>query len=107
MTTVYRLRREGEPRDKYGDANDTEPARTTIDGAFVAPRTSGDVDDRGRDGVIVGLNLYAPHGTDLIHTDQVEVDGTVYDLDGDPGQWKHPHTGWEAGMEVALKRAAG
>jgi len=105
--TVVRLRREAPTHDRYGDPSDDEPARLTIEGASVYPRSSADVDERGRSGVIVGLTLIAPYGTDLQHIDQVEVDGVLYDLDGDPGQWKHHHTGWEAGLEVALKRAAG
>lgn len=104
--TIYRLRPAG-PADRYGDPNPAALTRTLIDGAFVAPRTSGDIEDRGRSGVVVGLTLFAPHGTDLVHTDKVEVDGTVYDLDGDPGSWLQPHTGWAAGIEAALKRGAG
>lgn len=103
---VVRLRRTAPTTDRYGDPAPGAPARVTLVGATIAPRTSADIDDRGRQGVIEGLTLYAPHGTDLIHTDQVEVDGVTYDIDGDPGQWKHPN-GWTAGMEVALKRAVG
>jgi hypothetical protein len=104
--TVVRVRPAGDA-DKYGDPTDTDPDRTTLDGCIVAPRTSGDIDDRGRAGVTIGLTLFGPYGTDLLHPDQVEVDGILYDIDGDPGQWKHPRTGREAGMEVALKRAIG
>lgn len=102
--TVVRVR--GLSTDEYGDPTGTE-TRTTIEGCAFAPRTSGDVADRGRDGVIVGLTLYAPFGTDLLHTDKVEIDGVLYEADGEAGSWKHPITRWEAGIELALKRAAG
>lgn len=102
--TIVRIRPAG--RDKYGTplSGDT---RTNLDGCFVAPRSSEDTDDRGRQGVVVGMSLYGPYGTDLVHTDLVEVDGVRYELEGDPGQWKNPLTGWEAGFEQAIRRAAG
>lgn len=103
--SVVRVR--GPGVDKYGDRIDEEPERVTLDGAFTAPRTTADITDRGRQGVVVGKSLFAPYGTDLVHTDQIEEDGVLYDIDGDVGQWKNPLTRWEAGCEVALVRAAG
>lgn len=103
--TVVRLRPLG--TDDNGDPIDGEPNRLSIDGCSVAPRTSADINGRGRQGVIVGLSLYTPFGADIVHTDQLEVDGVLYDVDGDAGPWKSPFTQWEAGMEIALTRAAG
>lgn len=105
--SVYRLRHAPGGMDRYGDATSGEVDRLLIEGAAVAPRSTDDNNDRGRQGVIVGLSLYTPYGADLIYTDQVEVDGAVYDIEGEPGKWKNPLTSWEAGIEVALKRAAG
>lgn len=106
--TVTRVRTTPAARDQY---NDPDPSPTVdelvLDQAFVAPRTTSDIDDRGRQGVIVGMSLYAPVGTDLVHTDQVKVDGVLYDLDGEMGVWTNPLTGWDAGIEAAIKRAAG
>lgn len=102
---IVRIRPPG--YDDNGDPIETVPTRREICDAFTAPRVSSDITDRGRAGVIVGLSLFAPYGTDLLHTDQVEVDGVLYDVDGEAGQWKNPFTGWKAGAEVALKRAAG
>lgn len=105
--TIVRVRTAAGTADRYGDTLAGTVTRTTIDNAAVSPRTSEDIDGRGRAGVIVGLNLYAPHGTDLVFTDQVEVDGVLYDIEGEPGSWKSPLSSWEAGVEVALRRAAG
>lgn len=102
--TVVRVR--GVALDEYGDPSGS-PEEETLDGCIVAPRTSSDVDDRGRQGVVVGLSLFAPFGTDITHTDQLRVDGVLYEIDGEPGRWKSPFSGWEAGVEVALRRAAG
>ena len=102
--TVVRVR--GVTLDEYGDP-DGEPEEDDLEGCTVAPRSSTEVDERGRQGVVVGLTLYAPYGTDIVHTDQLQVDGVLYDIDGEPGLWKNPFTGWEAGIEVALVRAEG
>lgn len=107
--TIVRVR--GNGLDEYGDpiAGDT---RTTLSGVSVAPRSTSDISDRGRAGAVVGLSLFAPYGTDLLHTDQIEMTGEpaadgLYDVDGEIGQWKNPLTGRNAGSEVALKRATG
>lgn len=102
--TVVRLR--GGTIDKYGDRTGTI-TRTYLAGCAVAPRSSEALDSEGRHGALIGLTLYGPYGTDLKHTDRVEVDGVVYEIDGEPGQWKSPLSAWEAGFEVALKRAVG
>ena len=93
--------------DQYGDPVSGSSADTEIAGAFVAPRESADVHDVGRVGVIVGLTLYLPYGTDIGHGDQVLVDDVLYEVDGEEGDWLQPMTGWQAGTTVALKRASG
>lgn len=103
--TIVRVRPLG--FDEYADPAAGDPTRTTLTDVFTAPRTTADITDRGRQGVVEGKTLYAPYGVDLLHSDQIEEDGVLYDIDGEAGQWKHPITGWEAGCEVALKRAAG
>lgn len=93
--------------DVYGDPVDSTETRTAQPDWGVAPRSSGDITDRGRAGVIVGLSLFTPHGADLLRTDLVEVDGELYEIDGDIAAWKSPLSTWEAGTETALRRAAG
>lgn len=105
--TIVRVRAVPGGFDEYGDPVSSTAGRVTLDGAFTAPRSSEDNDDRGRVGVIVGLSLFAPYGTDLLYTDQVEVDGVLYDIEGEPGYWRNPLSTWEAGVEVALKRSIG
>ena len=104
---IVRVRNAPGGVDEYGDPVAGTTDRTTLEGAFVAPRESTEIVNRGRAGVIVGLTLFAPYDTDLVFTDQIEVDGTLYDIDGEPGKWRNPFTDWEAGLQVALTRAAG
>jgi hypothetical protein len=93
--------------DAYGDPVAGTVQRAIIEGAFVAPRQSTEPDDRGRAGVVVGLTLYAPHGTQIAPSDLIEVDGVSYHVEGEPGVWEHPATGWRPGVVAALTRAAG
>lgn len=99
--------------DEYGDPITSSPSTTELVGAFTAPRDavgsreSSEINQRGRAGVIVGLTLYAPYGTDLRRDDQVDIDGTLFDVEGEVGSWRNPFTSWEAGIEVALRRATG
>lgn len=104
--TIVRVR--GTGKDKYGDPIAGTPDRLTLDPAAVYPRQSTPVDDRARDGVVIGLTLIVPDvDADIVDGDQVEVNGDLYDLDGTTGQWRSPLTGWEPGLTVALKRAVG
>jgi len=91
--------------DDNGDPVSGTETSTTLDGCLVAPRyDTGETHDRGRSGVIVGLTVYAPVDADILRTDQIEVDGERYDVEGEPGRWVGSRVG---GLEVALRRAAG
>lgn len=97
--------------DRYGDpvpgGDEYSPLLIEVPGCAVAPRSSNDVNEPGRQGVIVGVSLYAPAGTDILHDDQVDIDGVLYDVDGDAGVWTDPFSFTQVGVEVALRRAAG
>lgn len=104
---ISRIRQNPGGHDEYGDPIEWTPTTLVLDGAFTAPRESSEITDRGRSGVIVGLTLYAPVGADVLHMDQIDVDGVLYDVEGEIGTWIHPRTGWDAGIEAALRRAIG
>lgn len=104
---ISRVRAAPGGHDEYGDPIAGTSSSTELAGAFTAPREEPELNERGRAGVIVGLTLYGPQGTDLRYTDQVEVDGVLFDIEGEVGVWTNPLTGWEAGIEAALRRAAG
>lgn len=94
--------------DAYGDLQPTgTPTRTDITGCAIAPRSSSDVTEPARQGVLIGLTVYAPIGADIQPTDQIEVDGDLFDIDGDIGKWRSPFSTIVDGIEVALRRAIG
>lgn len=101
---VLRLR--GGAVDEYGDPQGGWAA-SELPAAWVAPVSSEDTTGRGRDGVVVDARLYGPYGLDINEADRIEVDGQVYRIVGVPQRYRHPLTGWEAGVTVDLVRAAG
>jgi hypothetical protein len=103
--TITRVRSIPGGVDQYGDPIPGSEDSLVILGAFVAPRTSEDADGRARPGVIVGLTLFAPYDADIDFGDEFDISGLRWRIDGVPGQWRQPWTGWEAGMSVALVRA--
>lgn len=105
--TITRVRATPGDRDAYGDPVASTEAATEISGAFTAPHQSDEPNERGRDGLIIELDLYVPAGTDLTAADLIEVDGARYSIEGQPGVWTNPLTGWQAGVVAALKRAVG
>lgn len=105
---VVTLLRDSTPGvDSYGDPTPGTTERIDVPGCGVAPRYSTEPTVRGRQGVIVGLSVYAPPGADIRFTDGAEIDGVVYVIDGQPGAWVSPYTGTDFGFEVAIRRAAG
>lgn len=107
METVTILRLEKPLRDDDGDLPDTVPARIPFVAKGIAPRTSAESAERGREGVVIGLTVYAPRDAAVLSTDQLEVRGEVYDVDGDPGVWRSPFTGVLYGSVVQTIRAVG
>lgn len=93
--------------DQYGDPKTSTIERIPIQGCAVAPRFSSDMTDRGRDGVVIGKTVYPPAGADIRATDRLELEGDLYEIDGEPIEWRNPISGDAPGGEIALRRARG
>jgi hypothetical protein len=90
----------------YGNENRDWNAATRTDspGWGFAPRPGTENTTSDSPSVIVGLTGYGPPGADVLVTDRMEVRGEVYEVVGEVGVWRSPLTGWEPGVEVALRR---
>lgn len=95
--------------DRYGNqVFDWDNAtRSEVSGCGVAPRTSDEETETGRQGVIVGITVYVPAGTDISAHDRMEVRGEVYEVAGEVADWRSPFTGWAPGLVVNLRRVEG
>lgn len=107
--------------DQWNDPVVASTSRTDIAGCAVVPRYSSEPVAVGRNGVIIGLTLYVPAGSNILFTDRIEINGggtvagapvtpttaKIYAIEGEAADWVNPFTGWKPGMEIALKRAVG
>lgn len=71
----------------------------------VAPRYANESTDPRVPQVIVGKTVYGPTIA-LDSDDTLLIGGVEYQVDGLPGEWVSPFTGWAPGIEVPVKRAA-
>jgi hypothetical protein len=78
--------------NRYGDIEADWSAATTlpITGCALQPASSTEFTDPSRTAITTRWNLFAPPGTDLRAGDRVDVDGTVYEVDGQPLEWSSP-----------------
>lgn len=109
--TVTILRPGPPTEDVYGNDVPGTPTEICVPGCAVSPRDStgagtNEITD-ARDTVIVGLTLYAPAGTDIRATDQVRVNGELYEVDGQPGRFRSPFTSSAGPVVVALELVTG
>jgi hypothetical protein len=89
-----------------GLGNTTETVTETTWGpCAVAPRYATESTDPRVPPVIVGKMVYGPRVA-LDSDDRLVIDGVTYQVDGLPGEWTNPFTGWDAGIEVPVKRAS-
>lgn len=84
------------------------PASATIPGVALAPRVGDELHAPGRDGVVVGLTLYSlDANADITYRDRIQYGGTLYEVEGEPGRWSSPYSGFPHGLTVALRRVEG
>lgn len=100
-----------EVRDRFGDVTVTD--ERTVTGCVVAPRTStegANASERARRDATVttGVTLYLPPGSGLTAQHRVQLaDGTTWRVDGTPGRWMSPFTGWRPGDQIELTQVTG
>jgi hypothetical protein len=70
----------------------------------VAPRYATESTDPHAPRVIVGKTVYGPART-IDADDTLVIAGVEYQVDGLPGEWVSPFTGWAPGIEVPVVRA--
>lgn len=79
---------------------------TDIDNCAIWPTTTAELVS-GQDTVTWDLTLVVPEGTDILATDKVTFDSTVYEIVGQPQDWRSPFTGSTPGIVVQLKAGTG
>lgn len=96
--------KDGDGNDVYGETTSTVQGAFAPGGSAEYPQGAG---SSGGDQVVTQPTLYLPGGTVLGAVDAVEINGTRYEVDGDPLVWTSPFTGRQAGVQVPLKKVTG
>jgi len=93
--------------DPYSSEPGTPAEDIDVDGVAVEPRPSSEPVQDARNSVVSGFTLYFPAGTPVSAAQQVIVRGDVYDVLGQPAEWRNPFTGWDPGVVVQVGRTEG
>jgi hypothetical protein len=101
---VTRIRATSGGRDPFGDPVGPAVPDLDIPGCAIAPRQAGEQIGQGRYAVTSGLTVYAPAGADVLPSDRLRVRGVLYEVDGEPADWRSPYSGRTPGMEIPLTR---
>lgn len=107
--TVTRIRAGASPGDdRYGDPIPGADVETAIAGGFFAPGGTSEPVEVGRAPVISEPTVYFPHAwPDIAPTDRLRIRGDVYQVTGDPGDWRSPQGSTVGGLVVPLKKVDG
>ena len=91
-------------RDSHGNKVVTYLPGVSVDGWAFDPGGSVESYEPGRNRVVSSPQLFR-QATDFVPgpRDRCTVRGVLYQVSGQPAVWKHPMTGWEAGVAVALE----
>lgn len=73
----------------------------------IAPTTTAEPFQAGREAVVTGLQVLAPKGTEIGPYDRVLVNGDEYTVEGDIADWSFGPFGWEPGISIQLERVKG
>ena len=106
--TVTILTRTETGTDRYGKpVYDWPEPGAQVHGCAVAPRSSIEPAEIARTPVYEGLAVYMPPGVSVTPYDRLVIRGTVYEVDGDPGDWRSPYGAVARGIVVNAKRWEG
>ncbi len=95
--------------DIYGDSTTTSPTDTSWGPCALAPRASTERVDNRTPAVVTALTIYGPQpgpGSGALLVIPSGPYAGTWEVEGIPGVWSSPFTGWAPGVEVAVKRAS-
>lgn len=105
---VTRIRTQSAGVDRHGNPVPGDPVESPLFGALFAPGSTSEPFEVGRAAVIAEPTLYFPRTwPDLRPTDQVRVRGGVFEVIGDPSDWRSAYATAAGGLVVTLKRVEG
>lgn len=107
MTTVVRVRATTGGLDAFKQPITTGSTEVDIPGGILAPGGSTETVEAGRQTVETVATLYFRNTwPDIVESDQLRVDGELYNVDGEPQKWQ-AQRGGVGGLVVRLSRVGG
>jgi len=107
------FKRQEDGTDRYGSPVYAWPGPgIEITRCAVAPLEIGGQDaaeppDVQRNAVVQQFTVYAPSGSPITAVDRVEVRGELYEVVGEPSDWRSPYSRRRPGIVVRLRRVEG
>lgn len=111
--TVYVLQRTQTGADRYGTpVYDWPEPGVELRGCGVAPLEIGGQDaaeppDVARNAVVRQFTVYAPAGAPITAADRLKVRGEVYEVIGEPSDWRSPYSRRRPGLVAKVRRVEG
>lgn len=95
--------------DAHGNQVDSWSDPIPLEVYSIAPATSAEPFEPGREAVITGLTVLAPNDavTLIGPRDRVVVNGEEYTVEGDIADWGQGPFGWSPGISFNLERVEG
>lgn len=93
--------------DAHGNVTESFSDPVSVPVYSIAPTTSDEPYEAGREAVVTGLSVLAPIDTNITAYDRVVWDGEEYTVEGDIADWSKGPFGWDAGIAIQLKRVEG
>lgn len=94
-------------KDAHGNTLDTWADPISVGVYSIAPATSDEPYENGRESIVTGLTVLAPAGTEIDARDLVVIDNEDYTVEGDIANWNQGPFGWSPGVQINLKRVEG
>lgn len=93
--------------DRYNNPTESWSASVDVPVYGIAPTSSDEPFEVGRNAVITELSVLAPVGTAIGPKDRVVIDSDEYEVDGDIADWSKGPFSWSPGIEIRLKKVTG
>jgi hypothetical protein len=93
--------------DRHNNPTKTWLTAVDVEVYGIAPTSSDEPFEAGRNAVVTGLTVLAPVGTVIGPKDRVVIDSEEYEVDGEIADWSKGPFSWSPGIEIKLKRAEG
>lgn len=104
--TVVRIRPGSTARRGSTEPDWSTATELTINGCSIQPASTSLSQDGRVLGISDGMTAYFPPGSDVQAGDRIRIGTDVYQVNGDPREWKSP-TGRVSNIQVALVRWCG